>query len=161
MHSRIFGIVPLVYYDENMDMDTSWEFHFADYTRRSTSLDSDVAWLRENLLAKTTACGGGGLFELNLNDHTIKFYEGFKEVYFKEKWEMIVNLISFSKDAFKKFCGYGDDFMFIHTLKKSIEEEFGFYICDDCGAYSTLDEFIRNIEYGKTYKIFGSLDYHF
>lgn len=107
MHSRIFGIVERDYYDNNKD-NFDWELDyddslpgFADYIDHDTDINQDFKWLVECLINKTDR----SLIEVDNNVLTIKFKPGFKEAYFREKWDALINTLVGSPDSFEQFCG--------------------------------------------------------
>lgn len=165
MHSRIFGITEKNFFDENQD-NYAWNLHifecetpgFADYCSLDTELDEDCDWLVGVLKHDTDKA----LVDYNPTDHTIKFKPGFKELYFKPKWEKLLKQVLGNPDAFDQFCGnakHSNDIMY--DVKKCIDEEFGFYVADDYGSYETFDSFVRRIDYDETYVIYASVDYHY
>lgn len=164
MHSRIIGLVEKDYYDNHKD-EHSWELyyddevpHFADYTDSDTDVAEDFMWLVQVLVHDTDS----SLMEVDDKELTIKFKPGFKERYFKDKWDALVKKLLGNPDSFDEFCGLKGPFPgFDYDLKKLIDEEYSFYIADEYGGYETLDHFVRSINYDKTYKCFDSVDYHY
>lgn len=161
MHSRIFGMVEKDYYDNHKD-EHDWELdydeevpHFADYTDSDTNVEEDFMWLVENIVQASDS----SLIDIDDKELTIKFKPGFKERYFRKSWEELVKNV-LSADAFEQFCGIKNT-DFAYRCKKLLSEEYGFYIADEYSCYETLDEFIRRIDYDKTYKCFDSVDYHY
>lgn len=164
MHSRIIGITEKQYFDTHQD-EHDWELNydydvpdFADYTSTDTDLADDFEWLVKCLIHDTDA----SLLDVNMNELTIKFKPGFKERYFKPKWDKLLKQVLGNPAAFDQFCGLSknsNDIMY--DVKKCIDEEYGFYIADEYGSWETLDSFIREIDYDKTYKCFDSVDYHY
>lgn len=166
MHSRIFGIVEKSFYEENIN-NYNWDLSvleyevpsFADYCNTNTEIDKDFIWLIENFVnAKHIDTS---LFDIDDKELTIKFKPGFKEAYFRSKWENLIKNVIGSPDAFEQFCGINDRTDFAYRCRKLINEEYGFYVADEYGNYETLDDFIRRINYDEVYKCFASCDYHF
>lgn len=166
MHSRILGIVEKSFYDENID-NYNWDLSifedevpgFADYCNTNTEIDKDFIWLIEVLVNQRHI--DTSLFDIDDKELTIKFKPGFKEAYFRDKWETLIKNVIGTPDAFEQFCGINDRTDFAYRCKKLINEEYGFYVADEYGSYETLDDFIRRINYDETYKCFASCDYHF
>ena len=164
MHSRIMGIVEKNYYDEHKDehdWKLSWFYadevpHFADYCSEDTDVDEDFMWLIECLVQRTDS----SLIDIDDKELTIKFKPGFKEAYFRKKWETLVKNVIGAPDAFEQFCGIKQT-DFAYRCRKLLNEEYSFYVSDEEGCYETLDEWIRKINYDKTYKCFDTVDYHF
>ena len=167
MHSRIFGLIEKDFYD-NHKAEYDWKLsgyygedvpHFADYVNEDTDIDKDFMWLIENFV------NGKGidtsLFDIDDKELTITFHKGFKEAYFRKAWEDLVKNVIGSSDAFEKFCGVNGSDDFAYRCKKLISTEYGFYVADEMGCWETMDEFIRRINYDKTYKCFDTVDYHY
>lgn len=164
MHSRIFGIVDLDYYNTEDFRQGSILDHyeeclpdFADYVSGDVDINEDFDWLIESLTHSTDA----SLIEFDKNNLTIKFKSGFKEKYFQENWDKLIKTLIGNPDSFNAFCGLNKNVDFSYNLKKLISEEFGFYVSDDYGSYETLDDFIRSVSYDKEYKVFDCVDYHY
>lgn len=164
MHSRIFGIVDLDYYNTEDFRQGSILDHyeeclpdFADYVSGDVDINEDFDWLIESLTHSTDA----SLIEFDKNNLTIKFKSGFKEKYFQEKWDTLIKTLIGNPDSFNAFCGLNKNVDFTYNLKKLISEEFGFYVSDEYGSYETLDDFIRSVSYDKEYKVFDVIDYHY
>ena len=164
MHSRIIGMIDKQYFDTHQD-EHSWELDyeydvpsFADYTSDDTDLAEDFEWLVQVLVHETDSA----LLEVDMKELTIKFKPGFKEMYFKPKWDKLIKKVLGNPDAFDQFCGLtrnSNDIMY--DIKKCIDEEYSFYIADEYSSWQTLDSFIRDIDYDKVYKAFDSVDYHY
>ena len=164
MHSRIFGVTEKEYFDTHQE-EHDWELNydydvpsFADYTSTDTDLEDDLEWLVQCLGYDTDK----SLFEYDKSEHTIKFKPGFKEAYFKPKWDKLLKQVLGNPDAFDQFCGnakHSNDIMY--DVRKCIDEEFGFYVADEYGNWETMDSFVRRMDYDKTYKVFDSVDYHY
>ena len=164
MHSRIFGIVDLDYYNTEDFRQGSILDHyeeclpdFADYVSGNVDINEDFDWLIESLTHSTDS----SLIEFDKNNLTIKFKSGFKEKYFQEHWDKLIKTLIGNPDSFNAFCGLNKNVDFAYNLKKLISEEFGFYVSDDYGSYETLDDFIRSVSYDKEYKVFDCVDYHY
>ena len=160
MHSRIFGIITKREYDEYIKEEGEmkmplWQFEQSlpdgmDYVDDDTDLNEDFEWLITYLRKKSEK------FEYNVDTHEIKFLKGFKEEYFKERWDEIKKLIE-APNAFNEFC---NDTMLSFKIGDAANEHYGFYQCDEEGCYETFDDFIRWIDLDQIYVVFGSLDYH-
>ena len=163
MHSRILGIVDKDFYAAHID-EYSWNLNcfeyetpgFADYCSTDTDLDKDFMWLIECIVFETDAA----LINIDDKELTIQFRPGFKEAYFRKKWETLVKNVIGAPDAFDQFCG-NKHTDFSYRCRKLLSKEFGFYVADEYGSYETLDDFIRGVDYDKTYKVFASVDYHY
>lgn len=167
MHSRIFGLIEKDYYDNHKDEHNwklSWFYgdevpSFADYVSEDTDIDKDFIWLIEHFVNDKGI--DTSLFDIDDKELTITFHKGFKEAYFRKNWEDLVKKVIGSSDAFEKFCGVNGSDDFAYRCRKLINTEYGFYVSDEYGGLETMDEFIRRINYDKTYKCFDSLDYHY
>ena len=163
MHSRILGIVEKDFYENNKTM-YDWNLNvleyetpgFADYCSTDTEVDKDFMWLVECLVYNTDSA----LIDIDDKELTIQFRPGFKEAYFRKKWETLVKNVIGAPDAFDQFCG-NKQTDFSYRCKKLLSEEYGFYVADEYGSYETLDDFIRRVNYDEVYKCFASCDYHF
>ena len=160
MHSRVMGVMPLddfekYYPDDPPELHFEETPSFADYYNEDTDLNEDFLWMLDVL---STTSKASELIDINDKELTFKFKPGFKEAYFKRSWDNLVKTI-LSPDSFESFCGLsGSDFAW--KLKKIVDDHTNFYIADDYSCYETLDSWVRNIDYDKTYKVFDSLDYH-
>lgn len=164
MHSRIFGIVDLDYYNTEdfrqgsiLDHYEDYLPDFADYVSGAVDIKEDFDWLITSLIHSTHS----SLIEFDKNNLTIKFKPGFKEKYFQEKWDNLIKTLIGNPDSFNAFCGLNKNVDFSYNLKKLISTEFEFYVSDDYGSYETLDDFIRSVSYDKEYKVFDVIDYHY
>lgn len=158
MHSRIFGIMPyedwkamkdkpvIDYYDEPP--------HFVDYTDDDTDLNEDFDWLSESLQRN----GCDSYVTIDKTNLTIKFKKGFKQAYFKNRFDEFVKAV-LAPEMFDNFCGEGKVDMY--RIKKLIELDYEFYAADEYGGYETMDSFLRRVDYDTEYKVFQSIDYHF
>lgn len=164
MHSRIFGIVDLDYYNTKdfrqgsiLDHYEDYLPDFADYVSGAVDINEDFDWLITSLIHSTDS----SLIEFDKNNLTIKFKSGFKEKYFQEKWDNLIKTLIGNPNSFNAFCGLNKNVDFSYNLKKLISTEFEFYVSDDYGSYETLDDFIRSVSYDKEYKVFDCVDYHY
>lgn len=165
MHSRIFGIIEKQFYEDNIDQ-YNWNLDifeeqapsFADYCNTNTDLDKDFKWLIEVFINDRHI--DPAFLDIDNKDLTIKFNPGFKEAYFRENWETFIKNVIGYPDAFDQFCG-NKQTDFAYRCKNLLSEEYGFYVSDEYGCYETLDDFIRRVNYDKTYKCFKSVDYHY
>lgn len=159
MHSRIFGIIKKDNYDKIIKEEGKisipiQEFeqnlpYVMNYVSEETNLDEDIEWLINELKVDSNK------FKYNSETHTIKFYFGFAEDYFKKKWEYLKELVE-TENAFRQFCR-SDSFSF--EIRDTAESYYEFYQCNEKGYYSTFDGFVRALDYDVEYVIFGSLDY--
>lgn len=164
MHSNVYGIVPIDVYNNDPEMKLhyySWDTlpSFCDYMEPIEEAKFPDEAARIHLHLFNDAKVSPDLFELDEDNLTIKFKEGFKEAYFRSRWDLLVKTVLTSSDAFAQFSGlkYGP---LIDTVLKTINREGNFYVADEYGGYDTFDNFIRSINYDTTYKIFDIWDYH-
>ena len=122
---------------------------WADYVNDDVNFEDDFKWFCQ-FLNKDNDC-----FEYNLDTHVIRFTKGFKEQYFKKRFDELKDLLN-SENGLENFCSSNTSY----TLKSLIEDETGFLVTDDCGDCVNLDQFIRCLNYNEEYVVFGSLDYH-
>lgn len=161
MHSRIFGIITKKEYDEHIETEGEiempiWQFEQSlpsemDYVNGDTDLNDDFECLIQCLKRTTDK------FEYDSDNHTIKLLEGFKEEYFKPKWDKIKELVNGEK-AFERFC---TDTMLPFQISEASNDRYSFYQCDEEGYYDSLDGFIRTANINEEYIVFGSIDYHY
>lgn len=158
MHSRILGVTPNDYYKEvggdlKLPLDIYQEElpYFADYVIKPecTSLREDFEWFIECLTYNEQL---KDYIVYNNKKLTFSIKQGFKEIYFNEKYEKAKTLLL----DYNNFCNKVP-----YDLENAIDSKYGFYIADEGGSYDTLDNFIRLVDYNKEYKMFDSLDYHF
>lgn len=160
MHSRIMGILTKENYDKLMkenggsipmpdftlfDRLPGW----ADYVDDDTDFESDFDWFCNFLNTNSD------YFEYNPETHIIRFTKGFKEQYFKGRFEKLKEMIN-AENGLERFCSYGASYEF----KSTIEDETGFLVTDNYGDWMNLDQFIRYLDCYEEYVVFGSLDYH-
>ena len=151
MHSRIFQVSqepikePLTesrYYDyEGTDG--------IDYIVKSNEKDVDIKWLKQVTKG------------LEVTEDTIKVVS--KKEYFENSFLEFQELI-------KKYSEYTiEDFVNCHNwidfyrLKDAYDNKLSFKIDDNDEEYglTSLDNWVRNVEEGKTYYIGSTFDYHF
>lgn len=160
MHSRIMGILTKENYNKLMEenggvikMPNFEEFDrlpgWADYVNDDVDFGDDFEWFCNFLN------NNNDYFEYNPKTHIIKFNKGFKEQYFKDRFEKLKEILN-ADDGLKRFCSDIDSY----TLKSMVEDETGFLVTDDYGNWMNLDEFIRYLKCDEEYVVFGSLDYH-
>lgn len=158
MHSRIMGILTKENYNKLMkenggsipmpdftvfDRLPGW----ADYVNDDVDFQDDFAWLCEYL--------NNDYFEYNSETHIIKFQKGYKEEFFKKRFNLLKEIIN-KENALEVFCNPTESW----EMRTCIRDETGFLITDDYGSWDYLDEFIRYLETDVEYVVFGSLDYH-
>ena len=157
MHSRIFQVSSEPITEENLINESRYYDGFVgsagiDYVVESESVKDDLDWLghREGIEIKED----NGVFTLTIVSKKAFFEKQFEE--FKELAEKVSN---YSMEEFIDAKNWLD----FYRLKDAYEDTHGFHI-DDNGEYfgiTTLDDFMRNAEEGKTYYIGKTFDYHF
>lgn len=171
MHSRILGIMSKKEveqareYEEELKLPL-WDFeenipYFADYVGEAENFEEDFDWVVECLQVVSNK------FITNKETHSIKFLKGFKEEYFKGRYDKIKEFFD-NPASLEVFCGIvsetknkyqiGDE---LYQIQSLIEKESSFYVSDLDGTYETLDSFIRNINEDEEYIIFDTIDYHY
>jgi hypothetical protein len=150
MHSRIFQIeeAPIDvddYINEYTFEESGFVGSVADYVDESRDRPDDIDWLI-SYIGKYGAV-------YNKKKESIVFNKGFKENYFRQKYDQFHTYVS--KITFEDFV---NDSYVPYKLKTLIEETGGFYVYN-CG-WETLDSFIRDMTEGKEYYIGGTVDYH-
>lgn len=155
MHSRIFQISKnpvkkeeYINVDKILDSE-SFVGTIADYVTESDR-EEDIEWL--------VSCIKDYGIEYDNQQDMIIFKKGFKENYFRERFEKLKEKInSMTLEEFAK-----GDFS-LYEIRMLIEEKFGFYVyckgvyCDDIMPF---DLFVRMMEEERKYYIGGTLDYH-
>ena len=168
LHSRIFQLESIC---EDLDLNvevisvdadtfiekTSFLDSIADYVVDSKNLSNDFECFISFLEKKE-------FIDYNMNNKTITFKKGFKENYFKERFNKFKEEVS--KLTFKGFTDLWNSEMY--KIKTLYKDKNSFYIITDCTenmdlSYSTLDDFIRtlNNDEDATFAFIKSLDYHF
>ena len=158
MHSRIMGILTKENYNKlteenggSIPMPDFTVFDslpgWADYVNDDVDFQDDFAWLCEYL--------NNDYFEYNPETHVIKFQKGYKEEFFKKRFNLLKEIIN-KENALEVFCSPTESW----EMRTCIRDETGFLITDDYGSWDYLDEFIRYLETDVEYVVFGSLDYH-
>ena len=171
MHSRILGIMSnkdvesAKQYEEELKLPL-WSFeenvpYFADYVGETDDFEADFDWVVECLQVVSKK------FIANKETHSIKFLKGFKEEYFKDRYDKIKEFFN-NPASLKTFCGIasetknkylvGDE---LYKMQSLIEKKYSFYVADLDSAYQTLDSFIRNADEDEEYVVFDSIDYHY
>ena len=151
MHSRIFQV------SENPITDLIHESRYdeylvgqdgIDYVVESESRAEDIEWLKHSK-------------GLEITENTIKVVS--KKEYFEKSFEEFQEYIEkFSNYTTEDFINPQNWLDFYH-LKYAYDDQNGFKI-DDNDEYfgiTSLDNWVRNIEEGKTYYIGKTFDYHF
>jgi len=152
MHSRIFQLSesPISkedYITEELFYD-DFVGQIADYVDDSTEREEDIKWLI-NTIEKYGAT-------YNEKEQSIVFLKGFKDSYFKERFQKLKEVIQNMN-----LSEFSTGFMKVYELKDLIEDEYGFYIYYN-DSYAPIDAFVReDVEEGKKYFIGNVLDYHF
>jgi hypothetical protein len=163
MHSRIFQIetapVDKKAYIMTGDFEDGFVGQVADYVADSDNREEDIRWLIgnfESVANENDLLIGSSLIDYNPSDSSIIFKTGFKEAYFKKKFDQLQNTVA--KLTLKEFSDNGYT---IYQIEKLLGEKFGFYVqMTDCG-YQTVDEFIReNVKENQKYYFGNTLDYH-
>ena len=154
MHSRIFQVSSEPITEENYISEYRYDDYFVgqngvDYVVESDSKQDDLNWL------KNTSKG------IEVTENTIKVVskKEYFEKSFEEFQEYLEKLSSYNMEDFIDPKNWLD---FYH-LKDAYDNTDGFQI-DDNDEYfgiTSLDNFVRNVEEGKTYYIGKTFDYHF
>ena len=158
MHSRIFQVSenPIT---ENFKHEYDYEEGFvgriADYvsevTYKSEDYINDLKWLQN--VAKGV--------KVNIKEGTITVTS--KKEYFDEKHDNFKELLQKLQDITLEEFIEDKSFLDMYELKKNYDNEYGFYIDDNneyCGL-TTIDNWMRSAEEGKTYYVGSIMDYHF
>ena len=154
MHSRLFqlSLEPIEEDDLIDDFDLQYNFigQIADYARDSVDKEDDLEWL-ESVIGKHGAV-------IDHKKKTICFEEGFKLSYFKKKFDSFKERVS--DLTLETFAGISKgSSMDLYVVEKLLEDKFDFYIYIDYPQ--CLDDFVRDLEEGKTYYFGNIIDYHF
>ena len=151
MHSRIFQV------SENPITDLIHESRYdeylvgqdgIDYVVESESRTEDIKWLKNHK-------------GLEITENTIKVVskKEYFEKSFEEFQEYVEKLSNYTTEDFINPQNWLD----FYRLKEAYDDQLGFKI-DDNDEYfgiTSLDNWVRNVEEGKTYYIGKTFDYHF
>ena len=153
MHSRIFQVSENPITEENLISEYRYDDYFVgqngvDYVVESDSRQDDIEWLKHNK-------------GLEITENTIKVVS--KKEYFEKSFEEFQELLEkFKNYSMEDFIDPKNWLDFYH-FKDAYDDQSGFQI-DDNDEYfgiTSLDNFVRNVEEGKTYYIGKTFDYHF
>ena len=157
MHSRIYQVSnePIKDFISEDRYYEGFVGNYADYVseveHKSDDYLNDLKWIQN-------ATNG---LEVNIKEGTITVTS--KKQYFNEKHdkfqELLEKLQNITLEEFSSRTRYFD----ILDLKSAFDDEYSFYVDDNdefCGI-TTLDNWVRNAEEGKTYYIGTIIDYHF
>lgn len=163
MHSRIFQIeaspVSECDYISTGDFEDGFVGQVADYVADSDNRQDDITCLLgdfDNVTDNNSLLIGCSLYEYNSNEESIIFRTGFKEAYFKAKFESLQEITSQLT-----LTDFANSPYMVYQIEKLLGEKFGFYIQIKDNGYQSLDEFIRsNIKENTKYYFGNTLDYH-
>lgn len=160
MHSRIYQIskTPIDkddYIEESNYYDHWFTNSVADYVDGDTDRDDDIEWLKDCYEKKGLSFGQDNNGEYFIVENKTKYFEANFEKFQKELKEL-------SEKTLDDFMG-GESNMSLYRLKKSYDDEFGFYIDDEDEYHgvATFDRFMRCATVGTKYYIGATIDYHF
>lgn len=152
MHSRIFQIAtkPISKDEWITEMDFYENHSFlgaiADYVNDDTNREEDIQWLLSKFKNMPV--------EYNKEESSIVFLKGFKETYFKERFEQLKEKVNHMKP---------EDFLDsyeVYKIENLLKDQYGFYMYED-GWNRPLDEFVRHLIEGQKYYFGSTIDYHF
>ena len=153
MHSRIFQVSENPITEENYISEYRYDEYLVgqdgiDYVVESDSRTEDIEWLKNHK-------------GLEITEDTIKVVS--KKDYFEKSFEEFQEYIEkFSNYTTEDFIN-PQNWLDFYRLKDAYDDQDGFKI-DDNDEYfgiTSLDNFVRNVEEGKTYYIGKTFDYHF
>ena len=157
MHSRIYQVSEKPV-EDFISEDRYYEGfvgNYADYVseveHKSDDYLNDLKWLQN-------ATNG---LEVNIKEGTITIIS--KKEYFEKKYEEFKKLLEeLEATTLEEFIGNKCAFK-MTSLKYTYDDTAGFYIDDndDYVGLTTLDNWVRNAEEGKTYYVGTIIDYHF
>lgn len=153
MLGAIFGIIECETFSEHPDMSLPMQsdnYTFADYTSRDVSIGEHLKELHSFLEGR----GCASYFTIK-NVNRIIFKEGFKENYFHQQFEILMQRL-LTPDSFSKFCA---DCQWAYNLRMVIDKEYANYVSDEYGSWGTFDDFVRTLSYNTEYVVFDALDY--
>ncbi len=163
MHSRIFQIenapVKKKDYINTGDFEDGFVGQVADYVADSDSRNDDINWLLGNFEAVVDGSNlliGCSLIDYNPNEESIIFKTGFKEAYFKKKFDELQKITS--QLSLEDFANSP---YLVYQVEKLLGDKFGFYVQMTDNGYQSLDEFIRSeVKENVKYYFGNTLDYH-
>ena len=153
MHSRIFQVSTEPITEENYISEYRYDEYLVgqdgiDYVVESESRTDDIEWLKNHK-------------GLEITENTIKVVS--KKEYFEKSFEEFQEYVEkFSNYTIEDFMN-PQNWLDFYRLKDAYDDQNGFKI-DDNDEYfgiTSLDNFVRNVEEGKTYYIGKTFDYHF
>ena len=155
MHGKIYHLSAKphkrhVSYDEIVEvLSDGFIGYVADYVGKSER-EEDIAELVDYLAEKAPDC-----FEYDLAENSITFKAGFKQKYFRQKFEEFkrkaaaIELKDFAEDTYKTY-----------ELMQLLDDRHSYYVYMN-GYWETFDSFVRGtMEEGKKYFIGATFDYH-
>lgn len=162
MHSRVFHVEQDIDYEHDNDLseklfDNRFVGTIADYVNDLSELDEtdkyndSILWFTD-YMSKTL----GNLFVFDNKDKSFEFSKGFKQKWFKERYEDFKDAADdITLDDFA-----GNDIL-IYKIKNMLDEKYGFYIYSEDNSYETIDSFIRcEAKEHTKYYIKDIADYH-
>lgn len=155
MHSRIFQFSTEpherhISCEEIVElMSGSFIGTIADYVDESDR-EEDIAWLLDYLAASAP-----DYFEYNPAEGSIIFRAGFKQKYFRQRFEEFKK-----KVTTMELKDFAEDTYEVYELMQLIDDRHGFYIYMK-GYWQTFDSFVRrDMEESRKYFIGATFDYH-
>ena len=161
MHSRIYQISKTpIDRDDYIEEDKYYNHWFtnivADYVNGDTNRNDDIEWLQN--------CYGNEGLSFGQDENGEYFVVEDKPKYFESNFEEFKKALQeLSEKTLDNFISGGESDISLYRLKKSYDDEFGFYVDDD-GEYqglATFDCFMRCATVGEKYYIGATIDYHF
>lgn len=158
MHSRIFQLEfnPVEEFDllseETIYDLNSWFLDIiGDYVDSDTDREEDIEWLLRYLSSLSDR------FKFDEEQGTITFFEGFKEDYFRDRYNKMKEAVE--KITLKEFAGVEGQ-LNLFDIMTAIEDRFGFYVYHE-GVLQNMDSFVRLLEPNRPYYFGATLDYHY
>lgn len=153
MHSRVFQLsedfLTKDDYISEVTLHDCFVGQIADYAIETNDRKNDLEWLK-SVIGKYGAV-------VDVEKETVYFPEGFKEAYFKEKYEEFKKLVE--ELTLEEFAGTDVRGGFKrYQIESLMENKFGFYVYIDYPQ--TLDDFVRYLSEGATYYVGSIFDYH-
>ena len=183
MHSRVIQLEENFAFDDLdiADLEESWFVgSVADYVAEVEYKEQEIEWFLK--------CLPDTHIEYDQDKQTLVFLPGFKEEYFRDRFDMVKDLVAnmtldaFANDvdfvAYKTKVAIEDEFCFFlwqngcvnkfdDFVRSYLQEgrtyydEFGFYLWQN-GCVNKFDDFVRSyLQEGRTYYLGGILDYHY